>query len=92
MEGPAALPLAPGGPQVACPACGTCFETAAALAAHAARLRGHRSPLRQYVAGTLCPACLCEFWAEERAFHHLQRAATCRQVIHRLVAPLTKEQ
>eukprot|EP00974_Lingulodinium_polyedra_P070070 6780635-Lingulodinium_polyedra.AAC.1 len=91
-EEPAALPSAPEGPQVACQACGACFVTAAALAAHAARLHGHRSPLRQFVASTMCPACMREFWTEERAFHHLERAVACRQVIPRLVSPLTKEQ
>ena len=65
--------------------CGTCgreFQSFGGLTAHRARVHGHRAQERDFVVGTICPACGVDLRSRRRVRIHLRAgAASCREAL-----------
>ena len=65
-----------------CGACGREFPTFGGLSSHRARVHGHRARERDFVTGTVCPACGVDFRSRRRVRIHLRAgAASCREAL-----------
>ncbi|CAE7717956.1 abcF4 [Symbiodinium sp. CCMP2592] len=72
-----------------CPHCPATFPLRKHLGVHLARKHGYVSPVRHYVAGPYCGACMRWYHTTARVHNHLKHAKACMMRLLHVMPPLT---